>query len=390
MRTREPELKPVPMRLLQLCTAFRTGGIQRHVLGLTASLRARGHHVAMAGTPGNWLTNGSDEAFLALNLDGVSDQGGALPRRLLNTVRAAARLRPFLRRERIELIHAHESAPALVAMVAAVGMSIPTLVTYHGSEPERVAMFARIARLVACRVITPSQRCADDLRCAGLPGSTIEVVGLGVAARPPVDKVAAQHIRARLLGKDGRLLVVTVARLAHQKGIDVLVEVVRRACAQREDIRFVIVGDGPLRDDVRRWIAQAGIDKFVVLAGHSERPDEFLAAADLFLLSSRWEGLPITIVEAFQAGLPVVATDAGGVRELVDDMVGSVVAIGDVEALTREVLTICGDDGLRARLAVNALRRAGEERFSPSYVLGVIERTYTETLAAASPASARV
>ena len=199
-------------------------------------------------------------------------------------------------------------------------------------------------------------------------------------------------MRARHLGVDGRRLVVTVARLAHQKGIDVLVEVVRRIAARRTDIRFVVVGDGPQRNDVERWIARAGVEEFITLAGYDERPHEHLAAADLFVLSSRWEGLPVTIVEAFREGLPVVATDAGGVRELVDETVGRVVAIGNVEALTEGIDTICRDDALRSRLAANARLRGSERRFSPAYAHSVLERTYAEELArgGAGEAQARV
>ena len=374
------------MRLLQVCTAFRTGGIQRHVLDLSASLRERGHHVVLAGTPGGWRNETMDANFLALDLDGVAKQGGAFPRRLANALKAALRLRACLRRERIELIHAHESAPALVAWLATRGMSIPTFVTYHGAEPERVALFGRIARIAARRVITPSHRSANDLHHGGgVPAAMLEVIGLGVEVRPPVDEATRQRLRGELLGKDGRRLVVTVARLAHQKGIDVLIEVVRRTCTKRADVRFAVVGDGPLRDDIRRWVAEAGVGRFLTLTGHSDRPHEYLAAADLFLLCSRWEALPLTIVEAFQAGLPVVATDAGGVRELVDDSVGKVVAIGDVDALTDHVLTICADEGLHLRLAANALKRAGEARFSPSVMHRRVEHAYAEELGVTIP-----
>jgi glycosyltransferase involved in cell wall biosynthesis len=152
------------MRVLQIVTAFGPGGIQRHVLGLSASLRERGHYVFLAGTRGTWLNESLDAAFLPLDLDGVAKEGGALARRLRNAVKAALRLRPFLRRERIELIHAHESAPALVAAIATIGMSTPTLVSYHGSEPERVAAFGRIARLAARCVIAPLS-CAASAAC---------------------------------------------------------------------------------------------------------------------------------------------------------------------------------------------------------------------------------
>src|SRR6185369_5442166 len=187
-------------------------------------------------------------------------------------------------------------------------------------------------------------------------------------------------VRARHLGADGRRLVVTVARLAHQKGIDVLVEVARQIAARRADVRFVVVGDGPLRPDVEQWIALAGVERFVTLVGYDERPQEQLAAADLLLLTSRWEGLPVTIVEAFREGLPVVATDAGGVRELVDEKVGRVVAIGDAAALAGSIDMLCTDDALRSELSANARLRGGEQRFVPSYAHAALERVYAEEL----------
>ena len=206
------------------------------------------------------------------------------------------------------------------------------------------------------------------------------MVGLGIEPRPPVDDATQQRVRSRHLGADGRRLVVTIARLAHQKGIDVLIDVARRIAQRREDVRFVVVGDGPLRADVERWIARAGVGRLMTLVGHDERPQNQLAAADLFVLTSRWEGLPVTIVEAFREGLPVVATDAGGVRELVDDTVGRVVAIGDAAALADSVDMLCTDDALRSELSANARLRGGEQRFVPSYAHAALERVYAEEL----------
>jgi glycosyltransferase involved in cell wall biosynthesis len=118
----------------------------------------------------------------------------------------------------------------------------------------------------------------------------------------------------------------------------------------------------------------------VTLVGHDEHPQNQLAAADLFVLTSRWEGLPVTIVEAFREGLPVVATDAGGVRELVDDTVGRVVAIGDAAALADSIDMLCTDDALRSELSANARLRGGEQRFVPSYAHAALERVYAEEL----------
>jgi glycosyltransferase involved in cell wall biosynthesis len=301
------------MRLVHICTSFNAGGIQRHVLQLRESLRAHGHHVFLAGAPGAWLSDTAEPDYLPLDLRAVStDERGTLAR-IAQAFSCASALRRFLRRHRIDLIHAHESAPAIVAGIARLGMGLPIVVTYHGSAPERVRSFGRIARLTGRRVVTPSHRCAAELhKQAGVPQARLDVIGLGVDPPPTIPQELVEQHRKRLLGSEGKYLVVTIARLAHQKGLDVLVDVVRRVKAHRSDIRFVVIGDGPLRDEVRGWAARAGVDTLLRFDGQSEHPYRYLRAADLFLLTSRWEALPIAIAEAFQAGVPVVATDAGG------------------------------------------------------------------------------
>ena len=114
-----------PMRVLQLCTDFRPGGIQRHVLDLTGWLRDQGHHVALAGTAALWMNGTIDPDFLPLGIQNVTDQGGPLLRRFASAIAAAWMLRGFVRREKIDLIHAHEGAPALVAWMAMLGRKIP-------------------------------------------------------------------------------------------------------------------------------------------------------------------------------------------------------------------------------------------------------------------------
>lgn len=366
-----------PMRLLQMCTNFRPGGIQRHALDMTAWLREQGHYVALAGTPALWMTETIDPDFLPLDIQNVTDEGGTLFRRLAFAIKAGWKLRGFVRRERIELIHAHEGAPALVAWLAMLGRNIPVVVTFHGAEPERVPEFGRIVRIAADLVITPSHNSARDLREAGgVPAKRLKVIGLGVERKRPPSPDEVVRLREKLLGTDGRTLVVTVARLAHQKGIDWLVEIVRRAAAVDPSLRFVVVGNGPQSADARRWAQEAGVEDCLAFAGHSDQAGHYMAAGDLFLLPSRWESLPITIVEAFRQGLPVVATDTGGVVELVDESVGRVAAVGDVEALAAHVLEITEDHELRMRLSRAALLRSAEDRFSPPFIHAIFAKTY--------------
>lgn len=366
-----------PMRILQMCTTFGPGGIQRHAIDLGMWLRARGHHVAFAGAPRGWFDSEEDPDYLALDVDKVSWEGGHAITRVWHLLACAAKLRPFLKRHRFDLIHAHESAPALVARLAALGLDVPIAVTYHGSEPERVPQFGRVANRTARLVITPSHRTAADLRTrGGVEPGKLRVIGLGVAERPEADAASVARLREELAAGGATRIVLVVARLSPQKGIDVLIDVVARVAAVRPDIRFVVVGEGPQEDEVPGWAAQAGVSDHIAFVGPKRNVYDYLLASDLFLLTSRWEALPISIVEAFRAGVPVVTTDCGGCAELVDDSVGRVLPIGDVDAIAASVLAICGDDEARAAMAAAAFRRSREDRFTPDHIHGLFEKTY--------------
>ena len=383
---------PERLRILQMSTIFGVGGIARHVLALGGWLATKGHEVAYAGTPGAWLDESMDREYLPLDIQQVSGdrEDAKMLERLGHLAAASAKLRGWLRRRPVDLIHAHESAPALVARVGSLGLGIPIVVTYHGSDLARVRQFGGVARRCADQVISVSYRSAEDLETlGGVPRAMLKVVGLGLQPAPSVSAEKAQQLRRRLLGRDGRVLVTKIARLTDQKGVDVLVEVARRVVAKQPEVRFSVVGDGPLASAAERWIAEAGLQNHVHLIGRSEEPHLHLAAADIFLLTSRWEALPFTIAEAFQAGRPAIATDTGGVAELIDDKVGRVVPVGDVDALAAAVLELAGDAGLRETLSAAALERSREDRFKPDFNHRQIELTYRALLASRGAASRR-
>ncbi len=371
------------MRILQTCTTFYAGGIQRHMMELSESLREKNHDVFLAGTPGPWLDETTTLPYLPLNLLGISTHAGknSLLRRISTAFKCALKLRKFLKENRIELIHAHESAPAIVARIASLGMKIPIVVTYHGSAPGRVKPFGYTCRLTARLVITPSHRCAVELHeQAGISKDHLKVIGLGVAPPPVIETDRVAQHRKELLKTDGKILVVIIARLDHQKGIDILIEVVQQVKKQRKDVRFVVVGDGRQRDDVRKWAKEAKVESHLEFVGQNNEPYLFLMAADIFLLTSRWEALPITIAEAFQVGLPVVATNTGGVKELVSPTTGFVESIGDVAALSSNILKLSSDDNLRKSMSEEAIKLSKEDRFSIPHIHNIFEKTYMDIL----------
>lgn len=367
------------LHVMELGTLLGVGGITRHMVALTGALRDRGHRVTFAGSPDAWVNAETEGDFLDLPISEVSSQGGALPRRLWALGRAALRLRRWLKRNPVDLMHAHDSAPALVANLARKGLGIPLIVTYHGSEPERIASFGRTAR--GCDlVITPSHSSAADLATiGGVPKDRLKVLGLGVAAPPAVSDDSAAALRRALLG-DGERLVVTIARLTHQKGIDILIDCVARLKETHPGWRFILAGDGFQEAELRALADGRGVLTHLSFLGRTSEPHRLLRAADLFLLTSRWEALPFTIVEAFQAGTPAVATACSGVVELIDDRVGRVVPVGDVAAICTAVEEVLADEPRRKTMAEAALQRARENRFDPDWVHPQFEKLYLSLL----------
>ena len=142
--------------------------------------------------------------------------------------------------------------------------------------------------------------------------------------------------------------------------------------------RFVVAGDGFQETELKALAAKRGVLSHLTFRGRTSEPHRLLRAADLFLLTSRWEALPFTIVEAFQAGTPSVATACSGVVELIDDTVGRVVPVGDVPAICTAVEEVLADEPRRKALGAAALARSKEDRFDPDWVHPQFERLYRE------------
>lgn len=368
------------MRILQVCTNFRPGGIQRHALDLSRDIRGRGHRVILAGDRGDWCPDDSDPDFKHLALDNIAAGQGGVFKRISEILPVARKLRATLKQNNIELIHSHETAPLIVARLAAFGLNIPIIFTYHGSEPEREASVSRTARRCADMTVSPSRTSLEALISRGLPSEKTRVIGLGVHKLPDVSQETVSKLRKSLLGKKGRFLISSLSRLDQQKGIDMMIEVARKISDKRDDVVFAIGGHGPLSDIVQSWADVTGVSENVKFLGPVNDVASVLSASDLYLLTSRWEALPISIVEAFQTGLPVIATDCGGVKELVSKEVGILLQVGDTNAISNAVMDLINDQQKRKKMGESALELSRNKRFSPKAVHESFEALYREMI----------
>ena len=265
-------------------------------------------------------------------------------------------------------------SPFVYGCIATVLRPARLLFTEHGrladAPPSRKRYMANQAlRLRADRVFTVSADLKAHLVREGFRPDRVEVLYNGIDIRPapgPSERDAAR----RTLGLPcDAYVALTVGRLDPVKDYAGLVRAFAQVVPRRPDARLVLIGDGPERPVIERAIAECGLGSAVLLAGHREDVHALLPAADVFVNSSEFEGVSLTILEGMAACLPVVATDVGGTPEIVSPATGVLVPARNAGALAAAILALAADpDGRRA--LGSAGRRTAEERFSLDRMIG--------------------
>jgi murein biosynthesis integral membrane protein MurJ len=334
-----------------LVVATTAGGTGRHVGALAAGMVAAGRRVVIAAPASAWP---------------AMDSGGApagLPRVVLPV---AERTRPWndlrtLRRlqaatAQVDVVHAHGLRAAALACLAAAGT--PVVATLHNAPPRSgpgALLAAAMQRLVARRaaaVLVVSSDLAPRLRALGA-----RRVQRALIPAPSLRPVDVDHAAALLdepgLGarRAGVPLLVTVARLAPQKDVDLLLSAVAELGERQVEVLAVVVGDGPQRDRLAARIAAQELP--VLLLGHRDDVVEWLSIADVVVVPSRWEGQPLVVQEALRLGAAIVATDAGGTRD-VTGQGAMLVPPADPTALADALQALLSDPAAKQNLQVRA------------------------------------
>ena len=193
----------------------------------------------------------------------------------------------------------------------------------------------------------------------------------------------------RTLGlREGALVIGTVGNLTPKKDHRTLLEATARAAMQHREVQLVLIGSGPLERAVRDDARSLGLTDHVVFAGARDDVAELLPAFDVFALSSRNEGLPISLLEAMAAGIACVATSVGGVPEIIDNgNEGLLVPAGDAVALAEALSTLLRAPDLRDAIGARAVQTA--RRFDMADAARRTEAVYRDALGASPREAAR-
>ncbi len=323
------------------------GGLQASVAHLARALVAAGCTVTVAcgGTsplPGAFHSSTARAEVEVVRLPS--------PRSMRGWLAFVVGLRSLARGRGVEVIHAHGlrlAWPAAIAACRRVGVAV----TIHGMDPDRLARSAALARRSRAAFSTDGVGWVRPLGAAGMATTVLPNV---------VPSFEGQVSRTELCDRfglnPGLPICILPVRLSPQK--DPVTAL--RAIAHLDDVQMVVLGDGPLRVDLEAMVHDRGIGDRVVFSGWIDDGDRCIAAADLVVVSSRWEGQALAMLVAMAAGVPICATDVIGIGDWLCHGEAVLVPQGDARALADAIALVLGDAEVRDQLVDAGRRRVRE------------------------------
>lgn len=373
------------VHVVHIVHRFDTGGMENGMVNLFNTLSPeRFRHTVVA------LTDYSD---FRQRIHAQSVGFHALHRAPGHGLGWTKRLWQLLRELKPDLVHTRNLAALEAQFVAAAAGIRATVHGEHGrdvfdlyGQNRKYNLLRRAARPFVSNYIAVSRDLETWLRLSiGVPPRKLHQIYNGVdharfsprsGTRPACLPPGFAGDEARVFGSVGRMVAVKDYPLL----VEAYIQLHRRAPAQAENTRLVIVGEGPARADCQRRLDAAGLSGHAWLPGERHDIPDLMQSFDVFVLPSKNEGISNTILEALASGLPVVATAVGGNVELVkDDVNGRLVKAGDVADMAQALLDYCETPG-RLRAHGDAARREAEARFSIPAMAEAYATVYDHTL----------
>jgi glycosyltransferase involved in cell wall biosynthesis len=358
------------LRILLVVDSLEVGGAERHVADLATALQAAGHLAVVACAAGGPL---ADE-LRAENIPVRVLTGRNVKRRV--GLNFAWKLRRLLRKEEFDLIHAHLYAAGIASTLATVHTACARVVTVHSEGVWQ----GRVARTISGRVY----RAADAVVAVSDPIAVqlrlrhrVELQRTVVIPNGLYRPIPSQYQPDRASSRRG-LVIGVVSRLCRDKGVDVLLEAMVWVRCRHPDVRTVVVGDGPDRESLQQRARELGLRGRITFLGCVPAARSLLSSLDLLVVPSRTEGSPLIVLEAMNAGVPVIASRVGGIPHQIRHGVdGLLVPAENPRALADAIDRLIRNPSLTSALATAGKRRVTAS-FSYQDMLDGISRVYAE------------
>ncbi len=364
-----------PIRLALVITELAVGGAERNLVRLATGLHGDGFEVRVFSlkrapeAPRDELARQLESAQLPVTFFDAQSAW-----QIPGTTRRMAREFRAWRPDVVQSFLFHANVVSTWACRLARVRNLVWGLRVADPNPRRIWLERKLvgnARMVACVSGSVRQFALEEI---GIEAEKLRVIPNGLN---PADYESVQPIDLATVGvPQGRRMLLCVGRLHEQKGYDWLLKFAPEMLFRLPEHDLVFVGDGPERDRLKSMAAESGMGQRIHFVGFRDDVPRWLAAADLLLLPSRWEGMPNVVLEAMASGRPVVATASHGVAELLGELApDQLVPLGDASEFQQKVLSLLADDD-RAKELGAANRRRAQTVYSISNTLASHRQLY--------------
>ena len=363
------------MNILMLSTHFNTGGITSYVFTLAKGLQSKGHKVFVVTSGGNMIP---ELILLGVHHTTINIQTKSeLSLKIYFSLNQLAR---FVKEYKIDIIHSQTRVTQVIGTLLSQITGKPCVSTCHGFFKKRLSR-----QLIPCwgdAVIAISEAVKDHLKKDfKVDEKKIALIHNGVDAAdfPPMDDELKKIKKHKLSLKSGPVIGI-IARLSDVKGHDVLIHAMRDVVHEYTDACLLIVGEGKMERSLRELVQKLNLEDHVRFCPTVGKTTEFLPLFDIFVMPSLQEGLGLSVMEAQAAGLPVVASNIGGIPSLIEDgKTGLLVPPGYAKGLAQAIISLLNDRD-KAKEIGAAGRKFIQKEFSADNMVNETVELYQDVL----------
>jgi len=381
------------LKICHVITRLIVGGAQENTLLTIRGHLEKGHEVVLAagfspGREGKLLENARYGEFPVYEFSDLVREISPL-----RDLKAFFALKKFFRDNRFDIVHTHSSKAGIIGRLAARAAGVPVVVhTVHGQAfhpyqsrwKNRLYIFLeRFAARYCDKIYAVAQAMIDQCVAAGVaPADKYMVVYSGMDTGAFDRAERSEQLRKKLGLPPECKTVVTVARLFAQKGYEYVIPAAELLLAKRPETHFLLVGDGPMYDELQETLRRSNIEKNFHFAGLVPPGDVamYIAQADLLWHLSLHEGLPRAVVQALAAGVPAIGFALDGTPEvIIEDVTGFLTDAGDVTAVAEKSIRVLDEPELAGKLGQNGKKKVLEQ-FDWRKMCDILEAEYTALL----------
>lgn len=372
------------MHIVQIIDLLKFGGAQKLLITFAAEAEARQIKLTLISI------SHKNEASIVNELKELGVQVYSVPSRgVLLDPKRFWQIVKLLRREHCDIIHTHLTVSNVIGTLAGKVAGVPTVASLHNvridKRPKgllpiqiRSGLEAYILRYIARQIIAVGYIVADTHRDRFF-GKPIRVIPNAVDPAPSLSSAERTALRTEIAGDPNCPLLISVGRLVTQKGYGDLLTAFATLHQTHPSAVLAIAGNGSKWDELTTQIDRLGLNGQVKLLGFREDVPRLLAASDIFVNSSLWEGLPVAVLEAMAAGLPIVATNVGDVPKVVVEGTGLVVPPKEPDTLAAAVGSLL-DDPERIKCFGSAAKAHVNRNYSAEAWVNQLLELYSEVI----------